>query len=205
MSLNAPSLRFPLARLVQAVSAILALLLLGVSSAQAGPASMPPPPACTVGGAAPSHASIQAAVDDPACTTVRLAAGSYYEHVGITRLVKVVGAGSEIDPTPPASNGSLAGPVVRHQQPTPPTIAGTHNAATIASGSYAPSRASDCICGCARSAATPSAGPVPSEIPIRWTFCRASAGSLRIQSRTITLSSSSVAMLGVPPLWPNPW
>lgn len=49
---------------------------------------------CKVGGPAPTHGTIDSAVDDANCSLVKVAKGTYTEYVTITRSVELVGSGT---------------------------------------------------------------------------------------------------------------
>jgi parallel beta-helix repeat protein len=66
---------------------VLGFSLLGVSMGEAA--------ICKVGGPAPTHGTIDLAVDDPTCKLVKVAKGTYVESVTITRTVELQGNGVE--------------------------------------------------------------------------------------------------------------
>ncbi len=49
---------------------------------------------CAVAASGTTYATIQAAVDDPRCTAISVAAGTYGEHITISRNVTITGAGA---------------------------------------------------------------------------------------------------------------
>jgi hypothetical protein len=51
-------------------------------------------PSCTVGASGADYTAVQAAVDDPNCATINIAAGTYTENVTISRSVALHGAGA---------------------------------------------------------------------------------------------------------------
>lgn len=83
----------------------------GVGGVRAAPGD------CAVPGA---YATIQAAVSNPACTQVLVAAGTYNENVVITRNIVLSGAGAATT----IINGGGNGPVIRVRNGAAPTIQG---------------------------------------------------------------------------------
>src|SRR5688500_15072324 len=51
-------------------------------------------PICTVGVSGASYTTVQAAVNDPNCATINIAAGTYTENISISRSVILQGAGA---------------------------------------------------------------------------------------------------------------
>ena len=66
-------------------------LLLGLSVVALGVAPGAAAGGCTIPG---SHATIQAAIDDPSCALINVAAGTFNESLNITRSLDIVGAGT---------------------------------------------------------------------------------------------------------------
>lgn len=67
---------------------------------------------CTVGGASPTHASLEAALADAACDPIQLAAGTYTTagaQLQINRSVSIVGAGSSSVRIVPSANTGSSG------------------------------------------------------------------------------------------------
>lgn len=84
-------------------------------------------PSCTVGGVAPTHASIQAAVDDLACTQVKVRPGVYSPFtINRATPVEVIGSGTGTIIKPAADGSDLTGPASAII-----TITGASTAATV--------------------------------------------------------------------------